>query len=135
MLTLTTPALPEEVGIEPPKNKGENVSLSKGENGESARKNVAAPQLLSEKINMRKRLTDLDINPREPRQTRGIKKDYRYLHDAFPDEEEAGIAGVDKEEAYVVVPDDDCHSLQQVRGSTDWEDWERAMDNELDQLH
>ena len=36
MLILTTPALLEEVGIEPPKNEGENVSLSKGENGESA---------------------------------------------------------------------------------------------------
>ena len=36
MLTLTTPALPEEVGIEPPKNEGENISLSEGENGESA---------------------------------------------------------------------------------------------------
>ena len=135
MLTLTTPAPPEEVGIKPPKNEGENVSPSEGENGESTRKNVAAPQLLSKKINVRKRLADSDINPHEPRRTRGIKKDYRYLHYPFPDEEEAGIVGIDKEEAYIVVPNDDCHSLQQARGSTDWEDWEQAMDNELDQLH
>ena len=67
MLTLTTPAPPEEVGIEPPKNEGENVSPSEGENGESARKNVAAPHLPSEKINARKRLADSDIDPHEPR--------------------------------------------------------------------
>ena len=88
MLTLTTPAPLEEVSIEPPKNEGENVSPSEGENGESAQKNVAAPQLLSEKINTRKRLVDSDIDPRKPQWTRGIKKDYWYLHDPFPDEEE-----------------------------------------------
>src|SRR4029077_3387615 len=133
--TLINPAPPEEIGIEPPGDKGENVSPSEGENGESARKNVAAPQPQSEKNNTRKRPADSDIDPREPRRTRGIKKDYRYLHDPFPDEEEAGIACVDKEEAYVVVPNDDCHSLRQARGSEDWEEWERAMHTELDQLH
>jgi len=30
------------------------------------------------------------------------------MHNPFPDEEEAGIACVDKDEAYVVVPDDEC---------------------------
>jgi len=46
-----------------------------------------------------------------------------------------GIACVDKEEAYVVVPDDDCHSLCQAKGSEDWEEWEQAMHTELDQLY
>jgi len=41
---------------------------------------------------------------------------------------------VNKEEAYVVVPDDDCHSLRQAKGSADWDEWEQAMHTELDQL-
>ena len=57
------------------------------------------------------------------------------MHDPFPDEEEAGIACVNKEEAYIVVPDDDCHSFRQAKGSKEWEEWERAMHTELEQLH
>jgi hypothetical protein len=69
------------------------------------------------------------------RVTRGIKKDYRYLHDPFPDEEEAGIAIVKKPEAFVVIPDNDCCSLKEAKESPEWPKWETAIHVELDQLH
>ena len=56
------------------------------------------------------------------------------MHDPFPDKEEAGITCIDKDKAYVVVPDDECRSLRQAKGSKDWEEWEHAMHTELDQL-
>src|SRR6266581_973294 len=41
-----------------------------------------------------KRPAEVEIDPRSHRRTRGIRVDYRYLNDPFPDEEEAGIAYV-----------------------------------------
>jgi len=86
MLTLTNPAPPEEVAIEPPgdkgedklpKNKGEDVPPSKGEEGEHTWKNTqTGAEHPSEKTNVRKRPADMDIDPQELQRTRGIKKDY-----------------------------------------------------------
>jgi len=136
-LTLSDPSLPEEVAIKPPGNKGEtNLSNDKGEDapskGEEGRggDTWSATQKGADKpnkeMNTKKRSADMDINPCELQRTRGIKKDYRYLHNPFPDEEEAGIACIDKDEAYVVVPDDKCRSLRQAKGSEDWEEWEHG---------
>jgi len=60
--------------------------------------------------------------------------DYKYFNNPFPDEEEAGIASVAKEEAFAVLLDDDCRSLSKAKASFEWPDWERAMQIELDQL-
>jgi len=56
------------------------------------------------------------------------------LNDPFPDEEEAGIAFVDKDEVFAVLPDDDCHSLSQARKSPEWPQWKQAIQSELAQL-
>jgi len=56
------------------------------------------------------------------------------LNDPFPDEEEAGIAFVDKDEAFAVLLDDDCHSLSQARRSLEWPQWKQAIQSELAQL-
>jgi len=42
------------------------------------------------------------------------------LNNPFPDEEEASIAFIDKDEVFTVLPDDNCHSLSQVRRSPEW---------------
>ena len=59
--------------------------------------------------------------------------DYRYLNDPFPDEE-ARIVVV-REEAFAVVPDDECHSLQEAKASPEWPEWESAIHAKLNQLH
>ena len=66
-----------------------------------------------------KRPVDTSDDPIGPRKTRGIQVDYKYLNDPFPDEEEARIVVV-REEAFAVVPDDECHSLREAKASPDW---------------
>jgi len=41
---------------------------------------------------------------------------------------------VAKEEAFAVIPGDDCHSLKEVQESPDWPEWERMIHTELEQL-
>jgi hypothetical protein len=60
--------------------------------------------------------------------------DYKYLNDPFPDEEEANIAYIGKEEALAVLAEDDCRDLRQARNSPEWPEWEQAIQSELDQL-
>jgi len=88
-LTLTNPSPPEEVAVDPPGDKGEaNLPRDKGEDahpseGEEGKKDTqrdaqkgAKNPSQSPKRNPKKRSADTDINPRELRRTRGIKKDY-----------------------------------------------------------
>jgi len=44
------------------------------------------------------------------------------------------MLSVAKEEAFTVIPGDDCHSLKEARESPDWPEWERAIHTELEQL-
>ena len=60
--------------------------------------------------------------------------DYQYLDDPFPDEFEAGIATVEKEEAFTVLPNEECFNLQQAKASLEWPEWEEAILSELTQL-
>ena len=95
---------PEEIGINPRELKGGDTSPSEGgkESG-------------TQRDNLRKRKhqeeDNLEIDPNELWKTRGIRPDYRYMNNPFPDEEEAGIIEV-REEAYTVIPDDNCGSLR-----------------------
>jgi len=119
---------PEEIAIEPdtplegecsPSCKGEQesgtCSATQGNRGQ-------------------KRKVETVIDTREPRKTRGIWQDYRYLANPFPDKEEAGMVSVAKEEVFAVIPGDNCHSLKEARESPDWPEWERAIHIELEQL-
>ncbi len=112
-------APPEEIAVEPD-------ALLEGEPGDGTRS--AALE------NPQKRKADTSIDPSEPRRTRGIRKDYNYINDPFPDEEEAGMISKAKEEAFTVIPGDDCHSLKEARESPDWPEWEDAIQAELEQL-
>ena len=124
---------PDEIEIDPP-SQGES-SPSEGER-EGA--DTRSEQSISRKRaresspeSPRKRVqTELD----EPRRTRGVRPDYKYLNDPFPDEEEAGIASISRPEAFAVVLEDECRSLKEARASLEWPEWEAAIQAELDQL-
>src|SRR5712691_831153 len=113
-LTPSVPSPPDAIAIEhdPP---------HEGERGNSTRSII--PQ---------KRAADTD-DETQPHKTRGKRVDYKYLSDPFPDEVEAGIASVAKEEAFAVIPDDDCRSLREAKESQEWPEWEQAIQAELDQ--
>ena len=44
------------------------------------------------------------------------------------------MVSVAKEEAFAVIPGDDCHSLKEARDSPDWPEWEHAIHTKLKQL-
>ena len=56
------------------------------------------------------------------------------MNDPFPDEEEAGIANIERNYAFAVLPDDNCQTLAQARRSPEWPEWEQAIQSELAQL-
>jgi len=57
------------------------------------------------------------------------------MHDPIPDEEQASIAMVEKEEAFIVIPDEqDCHNLCKAKDSLEWPEWERVTHAELEHL-
>lgn len=122
-LVPSTSSPPEELAIDP----GENAPPSEGELQRDKRNvDPVIPQ---------KRAADTINDPVAPRKTRGIRIDYRYLNDPFPDEEEAGIADV-RPQAFAAVLDnsDECHSLREAKQSSEWPEWEQAIDTELNQL-
>ena len=108
--------------------EGERVPSSEGEPESGRRSDTQRKQ-------PRKRKPTEEIDPREPQKMRGIRVDYNYLNDPFPDEEEAGMISVAKEQAFTIIPGDDCHSLKEVHASPDWPEWERTIQTELEQLH
>jgi len=73
-------------------------------------------------------------NEYEPRKTRGIRTNYKYLNDPFPDEEEEGAFPNIEDNAEAMITGDDCHSLKEAKASPEWPDWEHAIQAELDQL-
>jgi len=130
-LSPTETSLPEEIAIEPDAPlEGEHSPSCEGER-ESGTHSAAQS---NRGTNPRKRKAEATIDTREPRRTRGIWRDYRYLADPFPDEKEAGMLLVAKEEAFAVIPGDNCHSLKEARESPDWPEWEHAIHTELKQL-
>ena len=68
----------------------------------------------------------------EPRKTRGIKMDYHYLDNPFPDEDD--IPPSDQYTNNAIIAGDELTSLSEAQQSPDWPEWERAIDNELNQL-
>ena len=72
--------------------------------------------------NPRKRNAETIIDPREPRRTRRLHINHKYLNDPFPDEEEVGILLVADEEAFTVIPEDDCNNLN-LKEATEFLDW------------
>ena len=65
-----------------------------------------------------------DIN----KQTRAKRVDYRYLDDPFWDENE------EIDSTYTVSPSGEPESLEEAKRSPEWDEWEKAIKVELDQL-
>ena len=89
----------------------------------------------------RKRAEENNEEPNEKRRTRGIKIDYRYLNDPFPDEEEnlnemkANEAILTSmEDIFNTITGDEPKSLKEAQSLPEWPEWERAIKAELSQL-
>jgi len=79
-LTPADPSPPKEIGIEMPELKG-------GEGEDSGTWSIIPRKRTASDL-------DVDLDPEEPWRTRGIRLNYKYMNDPFPDEEEAGIIKV-----------------------------------------
>jgi len=115
-ITPSSPTEPEDIFIEPesvdsPRLEGEEKGQSNCEN------NSKLPEI------SKKRPAKGDIDPRSHQRTRGYRVDYRYLDNPFPDKEEAGIVNIGRDQAFAVLPDDDCQTLAQARRSPEWPEW------------
>ena len=121
------PSPPEAIAVDSPMSQGEHAPE------EGTTQSVGVKQSI-EVEDSRKRKANTNIDPREPRKTRGVQIDYKYLDNPFRNEKKAGIA-VAREEAFVVVPEDDCRSLREAKESPEWPKWEQVIKAELDQLH
>jgi len=134
-LSRAEPSPPEEIGIDPNAPlQGEQDPLCEGEQDDGTCSAALENSPDNSPDNPNKRKAQASIDPREPRRTRGVRKDYRYLHDPFPDEKEAGMLCITKEQVFTVIPGDDCHSLKEAQESLDWLEWEKAIQTELEQL-
>ena len=83
-----------------------------------------------------KRKRDEEEGQQEPRRTRGIRIDYQYLHNPFPDEgDDANTATFSsEEELFAITAGDELKSLKEAKSSPDWQEWEKAIQIELTQL-
>ena len=87
-LTPADPSPPKEIGIEEPELEGgENPPREGGEGEDSGRQSIILRKRTASDL-------DIDLDPEEPWRTRGIRPNYKYMNDPFPDEEEAGIVKV-----------------------------------------
>jgi hypothetical protein len=82
-----------------------------------------------------KRKRDEEEEPQ--RRTRGIRVDYRYLHNPFPDEDDDAneVTFTSDEQLFAIIAGDKHTSLKDARNSPDWPEWEKAIQSELAQLH
>ena len=76
----------------------------------------------------RKRSAEDAIDLDAPRKTRGIRPDYRYLNDPFPDEENS-FTSAETFATHVDLPygDDIPKSLNEVRSASEWPEWEHTV--------
>ena len=71
-----------------------------------------------------------DVDTEQPRRTCGLCPDYRYLSNPFGykgEEEETNLL----EETYTVIAGDELNGLGEAKGSQDWPEWHKAIDEEL----
>lgn len=122
---------PEQIEVAPDtphegESKGSTQSM--GTNNSSKRKRIEQDTIMR----------DFD----EPRKTRGIKTNYRYLNDPFPDEEEEEeeeFQLTSAERIYAAFTEtplggDEPRSLKEAKQSPEWPEWEHAVQTVLAQL-
>ena len=82
---------PEAIAIDSPMSQGEHTPSREGEVGGSTGGSSNTRSVQKQKCK-----ANTDIDPREPRKTRQIRIDYKYLENPFHDEKKAGIAVPEK---------------------------------------
>ena len=128
------PTPPEEIAIDMPRLEVGDQTEHEGRENPPCKGGAKEENMW--KVIPKKQTTsnlDSDLDLEEPCKTRGVRPDYKYMNDPFPDEEEAGIVDV-QEKAFTVIQDDDCNSLCEAKALPEWLEWEQAIKIELDQL-
>src|ERR1700723_267938 len=72
------------------------------------------------------------VDNKQPQKTRGLHPDYRYsyLNNPFGDEDEEEEMNL-IDETYTIIAEDELNSLSEAKGSPDWPEWRKAIDEEL----
>ena len=97
----------------PPNGKGVCTEPKKGYNDSMRPDNTNK--------SLKRKLKENDEQPKNKRLTRGIKVDYKYLHDPFPDEEDEdnNLAIFTSEENYAIIAGDELTNLRKAQKSED----------------
>ena len=72
------------------------------------------------------------VDIEQPQKTCGLCLDYRYcyLNNPFGDEDEEEEMNI-IDETYTIIAGDELNSLSEAKGSPDWPEWCKAIDEEL----
>ncbi len=81
-------------------------------------------------LNPQKQQADEDIEGSTKWQTRGKKVDYRHLHDPFSDDKVMNT----EELTNLLEGNDDQPTFNQAKCSSEWPEWEKAIQSKLAQL-
>jgi len=123
-LSLTSDDTPPEPMIISPDTPGEGESKgstqpTSGNNGDSLKQKQSEEE-----------------EPPEKQHMRGICKDYHYLNNPFPNEEDESNEATlsSDEEIFAIIASDELTSLKDAKRFSDWLEWEKAIQSELTQL-
>jgi len=124
------PKSPEPVVITPDiQHEGESGAGHMLQSGETPEAERLGEQDRSKK---RKRLVEdpEDVDTEQLQRTHGLRPDYHYLSNPFGyegEEEETNLL----EETYTIIAGDELNSLGEAKGSQEWLEWHKAIDEEL----
>jgi hypothetical protein len=76
-----------------------------------------------------------DVDVDQPRKTRGVRPDHRYLDNPFRGEGEEKESYLGLEEIYTIIAGDKLNSLVEAKSSPDWSEWRIAINEELKLLN
>jgi hypothetical protein len=117
----TLPPPPEEIAVEPDSpregEQGGNTSLNRRD-GE-------------QRENLKRKSEDTS---NEPRKTRGKRVDYEQLNDPYPPDFDDDLM-LTADIVYAIIAGDEITSLKEAKKSSDWPQWEKAIQAELTQLN
>ena len=113
----------------------EPIAITPDAPGEGEPEGSTQPQSGNQSDSLKRKRTE-EKEPQNQRCTRGIRIDYRYLQNSFPDEEDEANATASSpdEETSAIIAGDEQTSLKDAKQSEDWPEWEKAVQVELTQL-
>ena len=113
----------------------EPIAITPDAPGEGEPEGSTQPQSGNKSDSLKRKCTE-EEEPQNQRHTRGIRIDYCYLQNFFPDEEDEANATASSpdEETSAIIAGDEHMSLKDAKQSEDWPEWEKAVQVELTQL-